>query len=114
MAPGLLDEHVARFDELVAAYPWHPSTFVSSHNDPNQFNVTYDGDRLWLIDWETSTRNDRFVDLAVLANHDGAVRRGHRRRVAQGWRGHHDPHLRKAHAPVVPRQHSFGPSRGVA
>lgn len=72
VAAGLLDEHVARFDELCAVYPWDPSTFVSCHNDPNQFNVIYDGNRLWLIDWETSSRNDRFVDLAVLANHDGA------------------------------------------
>lgn len=72
VAPGLLDEHVARLDELAAAYPWDPSTFVASHNDPNQFNVIFDGQRLWLIDWETSSRNDRFVDLAVLANHEGA------------------------------------------
>ncbi len=72
VAPGLLDAHVAALDEISAVYPWDPSTFVSSHNDPNQFNVIYDGDRLWLIDWETSTRNDCFVDLAVLANHQGA------------------------------------------
>lgn len=72
VAAGLLDAHVAALDEISAVYPWDPSTFVSSHNDPNQFNVIYDGDRLWLIDWETSTLNDRFVDLAVLANHQGA------------------------------------------
>jgi thiamine kinase-like enzyme len=45
-----------------------PDTFVSAHNDPNPFNLLYDGERLWLIDWETAARNDPFVDLAIAAN----------------------------------------------
>ena len=56
------------FERVRAAYPWQPDTFVSGHNDPNQFNVLYDGDRLWLIDWETAYRNDPYVDLATLCS----------------------------------------------
>jgi Ser/Thr protein kinase RdoA (MazF antagonist) len=69
VAPGLLDRHREVFDRIRAAYPWQPETFVSAHNDPNQFNVLYDGDRLWLIDWETAARNDPFVDLATACTH---------------------------------------------
>jgi aminoglycoside phosphotransferase (APT) family kinase protein len=73
IAPGLLDAHIAALDEIVAAYPWDPSTHVSAHNDPNPANVLYDGKRLWLIDWETASRNDPFVDLAIAANNQTLV-----------------------------------------
>ena len=69
-ANGLLDRHVEAFERVVAAYPWNPAAHVSCHNDPNPRNTLFDGNRLWLIDWETSYRNDPFVDLAILAeNH---------------------------------------------
>jgi aminoglycoside phosphotransferase (APT) family kinase protein len=69
VAPGLLDDHVAAFERVRSAYPWAPDRWVSAHNDPNQFNVLYDGDRLWLIDWETAYRNDPIVDVATVASH---------------------------------------------
>jgi aminoglycoside phosphotransferase (APT) family kinase protein len=72
VGPGLLDRHRQGFDEVRAAYPWEPSTFVSCHNDPNQFNVLSDGERLWLIDWETASRNDPMIDLATMATHAAA------------------------------------------
>jgi len=31
-------------------------------------NILFDGDRVWLVDWEAGFRNDRYVDLAVVAN----------------------------------------------
>jgi thiamine kinase-like enzyme len=65
--PGLLDQHTAAFAELRAAYPWDAEARVSSHNDLNPHNVLFDGQRLWLIDWETAYRNDPFVDLATAA-----------------------------------------------
>jgi aminoglycoside phosphotransferase (APT) family kinase protein len=69
-ASGLLDRHVEAFERVVAAYPWNPAAHVSCHNDPNPRNTLFDGNRLWLIDWETSYRNDPFVDVAILAeNH---------------------------------------------
>lgn len=67
-AHGVLDGVVAAYDEIRAATPRDPSTFVPSHNDPNGRNLLYDGERLWLVDWETSSPNDPLVDLAVVAN----------------------------------------------
>lgn len=61
----LLDRHA----QLVAAYPLHEPDMVSSHNDlfkPD--NILYDGGRIWLVDWEAAFLNDRYADLAVLAN----------------------------------------------
>jgi len=65
-AEGLLDAHAAGLDLIVDAYPWERSTLVSSHNDPNPRNMIFDGDRLWLIDWESAYRNDPLVDVAIL------------------------------------------------
>ncbi len=69
-ASGLLDRHVENFERIVAAYPWSPAAHVSCHNDPNPRNTLFDGNRVWLIDWETAYRNDPLVDVAILAeNH---------------------------------------------
>jgi hypothetical protein len=65
-APGLLDAHGEAFGSLAAAYPWGAEPRVASHNDINLNNVIFDGERLWLIDWETAFRNDPFFDLAVV------------------------------------------------
>lgn len=73
VAPGLLDRHRHGFEQIRAAYPWQPDTFVSAHNDPNQFNLLYDGDRLWLVDWETASRNDPFIDVATVVSHLGTT-----------------------------------------
>lgn len=71
VAPGLLDRHREAFDKLRAAYPWRPDEHVSAHNDPNQFNLLYDGDRLWLVDWETASRNDPMIDVATACSYLG-------------------------------------------
>ena len=63
---ALLDPHRDGFERLRAAYPWDESRLVSSHNDPHPGNILFDGERLWLIDWETAYRNDPAVDLAVM------------------------------------------------
>jgi hypothetical protein len=69
-APGLLDPHVEGLARIRESYSWDASTHVSSHNDPNPTNILFDGERLWLIDWETSYRNDPLVDIAIMtANH---------------------------------------------
>jgi aminoglycoside phosphotransferase (APT) family kinase protein len=67
-AAGLLDSHLSALERIQAAYPWASVTPVSSHNDPNPGNILYDGERLWLIDWETAFCNDPLVDLAIIAN----------------------------------------------
>ncbi|HTO71359.1 MAG TPA: phosphotransferase [Myxococcota bacterium] len=64
-APGLLEPHREGFARIRAAYAWHESALVSSHNDPNPRNVLFDGERLWLVDWETAYRNDPLTDVAI-------------------------------------------------
>jgi hypothetical protein len=57
------------YEQLAAVYPQHDPDMVSSHNDlfkPD--NMLFDGDRLWLVDWEAAFLNDRYADLAVAAN----------------------------------------------
>ena len=58
--------HLAGFERLREAYPWDESILVSSHNDPHPGNILFDGERLWLIDWESAYRNDPAVDLAIM------------------------------------------------
>jgi hypothetical protein len=71
----LLDWHA----QLSAVYPQHDTgmaspdmvcpDMVSSHNDlfkPD--NALFDGHRVWLVDWEAAFLNDRYADLAVVAN----------------------------------------------
>ena len=65
-ADGVLDPHAAAFERVRAAYRWDESALVSSHNDPNPQNVLFDGERLWLVDWETAYRNDPLTDVAIL------------------------------------------------
>jgi hypothetical protein len=69
VAPGLLDPHREGFAALRTAYPWQPETHVSAHNDPNQFNLLYDGERLWLVDWETAACNDPMIDIATACSY---------------------------------------------
>jgi aminoglycoside phosphotransferase (APT) family kinase protein len=66
-APGLLDAHADGFARIREVYPWDASSQVSSHNDPNPRNILFDGERLWLVDWETAYRNDPWVDVAIVA-----------------------------------------------
>ena len=61
----LIDCHA----RLAAVYPRDEADRVSSHNDlfkPD--NMLFDGQRLWLVDWEAAFPNDRYADLAVAAN----------------------------------------------
>ncbi|HUE44250.1 MAG TPA: phosphotransferase [Candidatus Sulfotelmatobacter sp.] len=51
-----------------AVYPRHEADMVSSHNDLKPENVLFDGERVWLVDWEAGFLNDRYLDLAVVAN----------------------------------------------
>ena len=63
------EELLARYEQVAAVYPHLDSDMVSSHNDlfkPD--NILFDGQRLWLVDWEAAFLNDRYADLAVVAN----------------------------------------------
>ncbi len=64
-AAGLLDAHVERLERISLAYASGAATLVSSHNDLIPSNILFDGERLWLIDWESAYRNDPLVDVAT-------------------------------------------------
>jgi hypothetical protein len=66
LPPGELEPHADGLALIRAAVRWDCRTLVSSHNDPNPRNLIFDGNRLWLIDWELAFRNDPLVDVAIL------------------------------------------------
>jgi aminoglycoside phosphotransferase (APT) family kinase protein len=69
LSKGECEELFAWHAQVSEVYPHHDSDMVSSHNDlfkPD--NILFDGHRVWLVDWEAAFRNDRYVDLAVVAN----------------------------------------------
>jgi hypothetical protein len=61
-------EGIVLFEALRAAYPWQDTPKVSSHNDLNPTNILYDGQRLWILDWDAAFVNDLYTDLATAAN----------------------------------------------
>jgi Phosphotransferase enzyme family len=66
---GESQELFAMYAQVSRAYPHHAPEMVSSHNDlfkPD--NILFDGRRVWLVDWEAAFLNDRYADLAVVAN----------------------------------------------
>lgn len=67
-ADGLLEPHAAELKAIIATLDWDPGRLVASHNDPHPGNLMFDGQRLWLIDWESGYRNDPMVDVAIAAD----------------------------------------------
>lgn len=65
-ASGVLDPHWERLERIREAWDRNPARLVSSHNDCHPGNFLFDGERLWLVDWESAYRNDRLVDIAIL------------------------------------------------
>ncbi len=61
-------EHFAGYAQIQKVYPRYDEDVVSSHNDLNPNNVLFDGEKIWIIDWEAAFQNDRYVDLAIVAN----------------------------------------------
>jgi aminoglycoside phosphotransferase (APT) family kinase protein len=62
-------ELLARYQQVAAVYSRLDADLAPSHNDlfkPD--NMLFDGNRLWLVDWEAAFQNDRYADLAVVAN----------------------------------------------
>lgn len=63
------EELLARYKQLAAVYSRLDPDLAPGHNDlfkPD--NMLFDGNRLWLVDWEAAFQNDRYADLAVVAN----------------------------------------------
>jgi hypothetical protein len=68
LEPAATEALLALYATLRAGYRARPSDLVSSHNDLNPGNIVYDGQRLWLVDWDAAFLADRYVDLATVAN----------------------------------------------
>jgi thiamine kinase-like enzyme len=62
------EELFSRYAAVARVYPRDGSDLVASHNDLKPQNTLFDGARVWLVDWEAAFRNDRYLDLAVVAN----------------------------------------------
>ncbi len=56
------------YAKITSAYPRNSSDLVSSHNDLKPENILFDGNQVWLVDWEAAFLNDRYMDLAIVAN----------------------------------------------
>lgn len=68
LPPDDTDELFRRYADLMKVYPRDDSQLVASHNDVKPQNILFDGERLWLVDWEAGFLNDRYVDLSIAAN----------------------------------------------
>ncbi|PWV47672.1 choline kinase family protein [Chitinophaga sp. S165] len=64
----VFDECFGNFEAVKDKYPWNDAEKVFSHNDLNPSNVLSDGEKIWIIDWDVSYVNDRYIDLANAAN----------------------------------------------
>jgi hypothetical protein len=62
------NELVRLHQRVASVYPRNDADMVSCHNDLKPENVLFDGGNVWLVDWEAAFLNDRYVDLAVVAN----------------------------------------------
>ena len=65
-----IEEFFERLAQLAAIYPNDDDgAMAACHNDlfkPD--NILFDGQLVWLVDWEAAFLNDRYADLAVVAN----------------------------------------------
>ena len=64
-APGVLDAHTQRLADIRAAYDWNPDDAVSAHNDVLPRNLLFNGERLWLVDWESAYGSDPLIDVGT-------------------------------------------------
>ena len=63
------NELLTCYQQVATVYSSLGSDLAPGHNDlfkPD--NMLFDGSRLWLVDWEAAFQNDRYADLAVVAN----------------------------------------------
>lgn len=63
------EELLACYEQLAEVCSRFEPDLAPSHNDlfkPD--NMLFDGQRLWFVDWEAAFQNDRYADLAVVAN----------------------------------------------
>lgn len=57
-----------QYARLISIYPRNAQDMVACHNDLKPENILFDGNKVWLVDWEAAFLNDRYLDLAIVAN----------------------------------------------
>lgn len=65
---GEMEEAFRRCEQICAAYPRLDGDMVSCHMDLKPENILFDGNRVWLVDWQAAFVNDRYFDLSIVAN----------------------------------------------
>lgn len=65
--PPMVQTYFARITELRPQIESH-LTMHPCHNDLNLNNLLFDGERVWLLDWEASCMGDPYHDLASITN----------------------------------------------
>jgi hypothetical protein len=65
---GEIEKVFIRYEQVCAAYPCLDSDMVSCHSDLKPENILFDGQRMWLVDWQAAFVNDRHFDVGVAAN----------------------------------------------
>ena len=63
-----IEEVFRGYERICAVYPRLDADLVSCHMDLKPENILFDGRRVWLIDWMAAHLNDRYFDLAIVAN----------------------------------------------
>jgi len=63
-----IEEVFNRYEQLCAVYPRLEADMVSCHSDLKPENIVFDGQRIWLMNWQVAFVNDRYFDLAIVAN----------------------------------------------
>lgn len=63
-----VEEVFRRYLQICATYPRLDADLVSCHMDLKPENILYDGSRIWLSGWQAAFVNDRYFDLAIVAN----------------------------------------------
>jgi len=56
------------YARVKSIYPRNAEDLVGCHNDLKPENTLFDGERVWLVDWEAAFLNDRYLDLSIMAN----------------------------------------------
>src|SRR6185437_7068272 len=51
------EEFFRLYGEVAKVYPRNDTDLVSSHNDLKPENILFDGDRVWMVDWEAAFLN---------------------------------------------------------
>jgi aminoglycoside phosphotransferase (APT) family kinase protein len=63
-----IDDAFHGYRQICATYPRLDEDLVFCHMDLKPENILFDGRRAWLIDWMAASMNDRYFDLAIVAN----------------------------------------------